>query len=364
MNRRVFERKSVALEIEPTGQLPGKLYRIRDVSRGGFKLETDQLMAVGDHFDFSFNLPGGKHNLRFCGKAVWTNKISSAPGIYQIGFAFQIPLDKLPPELFSVPLTDSMDENEKCEPNIPPWEKIFPIIASQDRLLRALLTPIADAAAYYQTLIKEAEAAGLQDYRLLLSMLWHAPLGTARHDIKRLPWLQELITEKRHAEVSENLQIQRQWEYLLHKFSKMLTDIKREWHAGLQKSLKHVYSTPDAALQLLSAKNSWLKSPENHASGAASDKDHGSISAKAVQMENSSLHFVHSTVYPQGGIPVNQNKYEALIYELGRLNTLQKYNFQIIREAKLLKAKMESQRQEEINHLRQMILEKKLFRKW
>jgi hypothetical protein len=364
VNRRVFERKPLAVEIEPTGQLPGKLYRLRDVSRGGFKLETDQLMAVGDHFDFSFSLPAGKHNLRFCGKVVWITKISSVPGIYHIGFAFQIPLDKLPPELFSVPLTDSREENEKCEPNIPPWDMIFPIIASQNRLLQALLTPIADAAAYYQILIKEAEAAGLQDYRLLLSMLWHAPLGTARHDIKRLPWLQELITEKREAEVSENLQIHRQWENLLHKFSKMLTDINRKKHAGLQNSLKYVYPTPDVVLQSLSAKNSWLTSPEKHASGASSDKDQGSISAMAAQMENPSVHFVHSTVYPLGEIPVNQNKYEALIYELGRLNTLQKCNSKIIREANLLKAKMESQRQEEINHLRQMTLEKKLFRKW
>ena len=95
------------MEIEPKGQLPGKLYRLRDISRDGFKLETDQLMAMGDHFDFSFSLPAGKNNLRVCGKVVWINKISSTPESYYIGFAFQTPLDKLPPELFSLPLTNA-----------------------------------------------------------------------------------------------------------------------------------------------------------------------------------------------------------------------------------------------------------------
>ena len=105
-DRRLFEREPIIIEIEPKGELPGKLYRLWDISKGGFKLETDQLMAVGDHFDFSFSLPDGKNNFMLCGKVVWVEKISSTPESYYIGFAFHMTLDKLPPELFSLPLTN------------------------------------------------------------------------------------------------------------------------------------------------------------------------------------------------------------------------------------------------------------------
>jgi hypothetical protein len=67
---------------------------------------------------------------------------------------------------------------------------------------------------------------------------------------------------------------------------------------------------------------------------------------------------------PQGEIPVNRKQYEAMIYELGRLNALQKFNNQVSREAKLLKAKIDAQRQEEINHLRQLAVQKKPKKWW
>ena len=104
-DRRLFEREPVIVEIEPKGQLPGKKYRLRDISKGGFKLETDQLMAEGELFDFSFSLPDGKASFRLCGKVIWVDKLSSIPESYCIGFAFPTNLDNLP-ELFSLPLSD------------------------------------------------------------------------------------------------------------------------------------------------------------------------------------------------------------------------------------------------------------------
>ena len=90
---------------EPHGQLSGKKYRLRDISKIGFKLETDQFLAEGEDFDFSFKLPGSKFSCKLCGKVVWVDKISSTPESYCIGFAFPTSLDKLP-ELFSLPLSD------------------------------------------------------------------------------------------------------------------------------------------------------------------------------------------------------------------------------------------------------------------
>jgi hypothetical protein len=104
-DRRLFERELVIVEIEPKGQLPGKKYRLRDISKSGFKLETNQFMAEGDRFDFSFSLPDGKSICRLCGEVMWVDKISSIPESYLIGLAFPTSLDNLP-ELFSMPLTD------------------------------------------------------------------------------------------------------------------------------------------------------------------------------------------------------------------------------------------------------------------
>ena len=104
-DKRLFERELVIVAIEPKGQLPGKKYRLRDISKSGFKLETDQFMAEGERFDFSFSLPDGKDSCRLCGKVIWVDKISSIPESYCIGFAFPTSLDKLP-ELFSLPITD------------------------------------------------------------------------------------------------------------------------------------------------------------------------------------------------------------------------------------------------------------------
>jgi PilZ domain len=105
MDRRLFEREQVIVEIEPLGQFSGKKYQLRDISKSGFKLETDQLMSAGERFDFSFKLPDGKAICRLIGEVKWVHKISSIPGSYLIGLAFPTNLDKLP-ELFSMPLTD------------------------------------------------------------------------------------------------------------------------------------------------------------------------------------------------------------------------------------------------------------------
>lgn len=103
-DRRLFEREQVLVEVETKGQLPGKKYQLRDISKSGFKLETDQFMSEGERFDFSFSLPDGKAICRLIGKVMWVQKISSMPESYLIGLAFPTTLEKLP-ELFSMPLT-------------------------------------------------------------------------------------------------------------------------------------------------------------------------------------------------------------------------------------------------------------------
>jgi PilZ domain len=108
-DKRSFEREKVILKVEHKGLLTGKKYRLRDISKSGFSLETDQCMAEGDLFDFSFTLPDSKDIIRLCGKVIWIEKTSSIPENYYIGLAFLTELDKLP-ALFSLPLNEQEKE--------------------------------------------------------------------------------------------------------------------------------------------------------------------------------------------------------------------------------------------------------------
>jgi hypothetical protein len=94
--KRFFEREPVLLEVEPTGPLSGRKYRLRNISLGGFSLETDYCMAEGERFDFSFSLPESQDAVTLSGRVVWVKQVSADPANYYVGFAFLANLDKLP----------------------------------------------------------------------------------------------------------------------------------------------------------------------------------------------------------------------------------------------------------------------------
>ena len=62
--------------------------------------------------------------------------------------------------------------------------------------MQTLLMPATESEDYYRNLLREARASGLQDQRLLLGLLWHAPLGRSRHEPNSLEWFKDLIKEK------------------------------------------------------------------------------------------------------------------------------------------------------------------------
>jgi Tfp pilus assembly protein PilZ len=109
-NRRLSAREPVILKVEPKGDLIGKKYWLRNISQGGFSLETDQCMAEGERFDLSFSLPGSKDIISLCGRVIWAKKVSSMPENYYIGLAFLKDPDILP-VLF--PLLHNKPEQEE-----------------------------------------------------------------------------------------------------------------------------------------------------------------------------------------------------------------------------------------------------------
>ncbi len=249
--------------------------------------------------------------------------------------------------------------NQQSEPDIPAWEEIFKHIASQARLMQTLLAPMASSEDYYRTLLQEARASGLQDRRLLLGLLWHAPLGRARQEPQGQQWLKDLIRES--DDQSVNTQVQEQLAGLIKELSRTLATLNQERDNPLPETSKHSYSSPPRPDNFRLGDKSWQPLPQNHRpTPDQSLVDIQSVCPQPVPTPvKPTPYFSPPMIHPQVEIPVNRKQYEAMIYELGRLGALQKINKRYVREADSLKAKIEAKRQEEIDHLRQLVREKK-----
>jgi hypothetical protein len=254
--------------------------------------------------------------------------------------------------------------NQQTEPNIPAWEEIWAHVASHARLMQTLLTPATKGEDYYRTLLQEARTAGLQDQRLLLGLLWHAPLGEARHEPNRLQWLKDFLKDKDSDEIPDPSQIQKQFADLLKELSRTVADLNKERENSLKDRFKTPLASPPGPDNYSLENKSCLPrkfcpTPEH----GQEVRPHMS-SLPGAPTDKSSRLFIQSSMYPQGDIPVDRKQYEAMIYELGRLEALQKFNNRSVREGNSLKAKIEAQRQEEIDHLRQLVRGKKNKKWW
>jgi hypothetical protein len=75
------------------------------------------------------------------------------------------------------------------------WRELYCIIAPFEAVLQAFAHGEASMEDYYGELFRAALEAGLTDPDLLLSLLWHAPLGDARQRPERWAYLQELVSQ-------------------------------------------------------------------------------------------------------------------------------------------------------------------------
>ena len=246
--------------------------------------------------------------------------------------------------------------------DLPAWEEILGHIASQAQLMQNLLTPMSEPEGYYRSLLKEAQATGLLDRRLLLGLLWHAPLGTARHDPQKLPWLQELVQEMDQEESPASPDTQQELTNLIKELSRTLADLNKERQATLKDSFTTTCPIPVEPAGVRPENESRRTLAKSPAPAGASE---GSVNASiGMTFDRPAVCFVSPEVFSQGEISINRKQYEAMIYEMGRLAALQKYNNQAVRETKSLKAKIDAQRQEEINHLRQLVRDNKTKKWW
>ncbi|MDI6852757.1 MAG: hypothetical protein QME75_04010 [Deltaproteobacteria bacterium] len=91
-------------------------------------------------------------------------------------------------DLFTVTQTEP-------EPRLLAWSMLFPQIARHKDLLSTLLAPPVSAARYYREIITEALKAGINESKMLQSLLWHAPHGEARRSPELWGHLVSLVTE-------------------------------------------------------------------------------------------------------------------------------------------------------------------------
>jgi hypothetical protein len=192
-------------------------------------------------------------------------------------------------------------------PVIPAWEKIYPAIAPHPNVLQALMSPAPTTESYYQHLLEAALAGGLQEPQLLLGLLWHAPLGDARERPQGREYLLQLLNRE-----------------------------GAEGDNGGRGSAGHTAMAPDwrgAEQPPKKPKPNGLR-PGN---GEFSDSWQEFFSAS------------------QENLIIERHRYEAMIYELGKLQVWQEICQQERRENKRLSKKLEAQLAREVDYLRTLL---------
>jgi len=191
-------------------------------------------------------------------------------------------------------------------PVIPAWEKIYPAIAPNPTVLQALMSPAPTTESYYQHLLEAALAGGLQEPQLLLGLLWHAPLGDARERPQGREYLQQLLN--RAGAGGDN---------------------------GDRASAGHTAIAPDC-------RGEEQPSNKPKPNGPRGNGEFG----------DSWQEFFRTS---QENLIIERHRYEAMIYELGKLQVWQEIGQQERRENKRLSKKLEAQLAREVDYLRTLL---------
>ncbi len=247
------------------------------------------------------------------------------------------------------------------EPEMVPWAEIYPAISPHPEVLQALLAPAASAELYYQHLLHAARKAGLEDPQMLLSLLWHAPLGNSHSHPRRLEYLHGLVQRT---------------------LAGAATDLEKSPCRPTGEA-----SSPEGTEKpARSQRRSGMPLPERSgppgvtAAGEGYPAAAAAASPPAVEAAASSLHREFSPTwnevyeawsemcrFSRDNLIVERRRYEAMIYELGKLGALHDYFKKEKRENKALRQKLESQWTRELDYLRQLVVKKSRkgwYRSW
>lgn len=236
------------------------------------------------------------------------------------------------------------------DPAPPAWEEIYGTIAAHPVVLQTLLAPAADAAEYYLQVLQTALQAGLTDPQILLGLLWHAPLGDARNRPRGLEELRNLIagTQKEQTQAT------------MERVTTLIQELQSAFTAlgaGGQAPMAPL-SPPATNGQAQPTPVSYNYTPPQPRTetwqGPAVNFTLPS------QDQNPSIPQVYEPPKmrvlwrPRESITVERDRYEAMLYELGKLGAWYEIQKDCSRENKTLKEKIDSQQQKEISRLRRL----------
>ena len=83
--------------------------------------------------------------------------------------------------------------HRRCLPPVS-WQELYCLISPFETVLQAFTNRAASKKVYFEELLKSALEAGFTDSEILLSLLWHAPLGDAQHCPESWHRLQNLVS--------------------------------------------------------------------------------------------------------------------------------------------------------------------------
>jgi hypothetical protein len=238
------------------------------------------------------------------------------------------------------------------EPHPPAWEEIYGTISVHPGVLQVLLAPAPSPEEYYQQVLHTAVASGLTDPQVLLGLLWHAPLGDARSRPQGLQELQKLIAgtlkDRSHGAMD--------------RVTVLLQELQGAF-AALSGS-----GGPGPGASLPPGPPSFQGEPPPpgppNFSPPGPPPETGPGPGTNFTFPGHGQNFNLPEVYgpratrvlwrPRESISVERDRYEAMLYELGKLGAWHEIHQEHSRELKTLKEKIEAQQQKEISRLRRL----------
>lgn len=249
-------------------------------------------------------------------------------------------------------------------PAVPTWAEIYPTITGCPAVLQALLAPAATPEKYYETLVAAARDAGLEDPHTLLGLLWHAPLGNAKQVPQRWEYLQRLVIRRETRKPGNYLPDQNGLlsgnlppDADLDQAPPALEGAAAAGPAYDEDTSTAGFPSPPPSSPPPSAGKRWSREETHRANG------NGQGSPEGEDYLDSWAEFFR---FSRENLVVDRRRYEAMIYELGKLGAWQEFFKKHQRENKGLREKIEAQWSRELEYFRELAAKniKKGWRKW
>jgi len=245
-------------------------------------------------------------------------------------------------------------------PQVPTWAEIYPNITSYPAVLQALVAPSKRPEDYYRSLVKAAREAGLDDHQLILGLLWHAPLGESGNQTQRWEYFQRLVRgdddedQERHVPErgSRRPQARSSLPESDHDFSSLEAESGADSDNGEAFPEAGLPGPPPSVGTQL-RRGEGRRSNGNGRIPHPEGDDHIDSWADLFRLGRDNL-------------VVDRQRYEAMIYELGKLGAWQEFFKGHQRESRNLREKIEAQWSRELEFFRQLSAknDKKGWRKW